>query len=114
MCLNCFCALLNLTRAVAVINDAHIDEFSPDHYQYAVTFLVCSFLSLYQIYLMHHPQKRRHSLACATLGSICLCQIYLWEYRTNILILFHITVACLGTFVIFTRKVSHKLPQYSL
>ncbi|KAL3831851.1 hypothetical protein ACJMK2_023550 [Sinanodonta woodiana] len=113
--LNCFCALLNLSRGIVVINEAHIDSvYDSEHYQYGATFLICCFLSLYQIYLIINPLRRRKALACATLASNCLCQLYLWEYRNNLQILFHVTVACYGTFVIFTRKVQEKLPQYTL
>lgn len=112
--LNCFCAFLNLTRGLSVINDAHIENFDTDHYQYAAAFFICCALSLYQVYLMCYPLKKRKALACATVASICICQLYLWEYRNNYQIVFHIIVACLGTFVIFTRKVQEKLPQYTL
>lgn len=114
ICLNCLCAFMNFTRGITVINDAHIDDFSKDHYQNAASFIFCSFLLLFQIYLMCYPRKQRKPLACATLGSVCLCQLYLWELRNNVQIFFHVTVACYGTFVIFTRPVQEKLPQYTL
>ena len=63
---------------------------------------------------MVYPLRRRKPLACATLGSICICQLYLWEQRSNIGLMFHVTVACYGTFVIMTRQVQGKLPQYTL
>lgn len=112
--LSLFCAMLNLTRGLAVINDAHIESYDSDHYQYAATFILNSLLLVYQVYLLCVPVKTRRPLACATLFSICLCQLYLWEYRNNYLIIFHIIVAVYGTFVIFKRKVQQKLPQYTL
>ncbi|XP_048754228.1 vesicle-trafficking protein SEC22a-like isoform X1 [Ostrea edulis] len=114
ICLNSLCAVLNFTRGVAVINEAHIEDFARDHYQNAASFIFCSFLLLFQVYLMCYPRKQRKPLACATLGSVCLCQLYLWELRNNVQIFFHVTVACYGTFVIFTRPVQEKLPQYTL
>lgn len=72
------------------------------------------FFLIFQVYLMCYPRKQRKPLACATLGSVCLCQLYLWELRNNVQIFFHVTVACYGTFVIFTRPVQEKLPQYTL
>ncbi|XP_033735755.1 vesicle-trafficking protein SEC22a-like [Pecten maximus] len=112
--LSLFCAVLNLTRGLAVINDAHIEDYDSDHYQYAATFILNFILLLYQVYLLCVPVKTRRPLACATLFSICLCQLYLWEYRNNYLIIFHFIVAVFGTFVIFKRKVQEKLPQYTL
>ncbi|ESO82206.1 hypothetical protein LOTGIDRAFT_223470 [Lottia gigantea] len=112
--LNILCACLHLVRGVAVMNDEHLHEFSSDLFQYGVTFMLCSVFFLYQIYLMVCPTKMRKPLACGTLGSICLCQLYLWEYRTNVEILFHVCVGCTATFVIFTRKIQQKLPQYNL
>ncbi|OWF43535.1 vesicle-trafficking protein SEC22a-like [Mizuhopecten yessoensis] len=112
--LSLFCAVLNLTRGLAVINDAHIEDYDNDHYQYAATFILNCLLLVYQVYLLCVPVKTRRPLACATLFSICLCQLYLWEYRNNYLIIFHFIVAVFGTYVIFKRKVQEKLPQYTL
>ncbi|KAH3720059.1 vesicle-trafficking protein SEC22a-like [Dreissena polymorpha] len=115
--LSCFCALLNFTRAVHIINDTHAhigQEFDTEHYQTGATFFVCCFLSLYQSYLICYPHKRRKALACATLGSICVCQLYLYEHRSIFGLIFHVTVACYGTFVIITRQMQSKLPQYTL
>lgn len=78
------------------------------------SFLMFSLVHSFQVYLMCYPRKQRKPLACATLGSVCLCQLYLWELRNNVQIFFHVTVACYGTFVIFTRPVQEKLPQYTL
>ncbi|WAQ94139.1 SC22A-like protein [Mya arenaria] len=90
----CFCALLNFSRGVHIINDthAHMDT----------AYLIC------------YPHKRRAALACATLSSICVCQLYLYEQRSVLGLGFHIMVACYGTFVIVTRKMQSKLPQYTL
>ncbi|XP_052797135.1 vesicle-trafficking protein SEC22a-like [Mya arenaria] len=110
----CFCALLNFSRGVHIINDthAHMDTtFDIDHYQTGFTFIVSCFLSLYQAYLICYPHKRRAALACATLSSICVCQLYLYEQRSVLGLGFHIMVACYGTFVIVTRKMQSKLPQ---
>ncbi|KAK3108864.1 hypothetical protein FSP39_017527 [Pinctada imbricata] len=112
--LNCLCAFLNLTRGIAVINDAHVEDTSSDHYQYAASFLLCCFFSLYQIYLMCCPLRKGKSLAVATLICTCLCQLYLWEYRNDYQIFFHIVVTFLSTYIVFTRQVPGKLPQYTL
>lgn len=115
--LSCFCAVLNFSRGVHVLNEthSHIDAtFDIEHYQTGATFFVCCFLSLYQAYLICNPLKRRKPLACATLGSLCICQLYLWEHRSIFGLIFHVTVACYGTFVIMTRQVRNKLPQYNL
>ena len=77
-------------------------------------YLHIKFVYLFQAYLIYYPLKRRKSLACATLGSLCICQLYLWEHRSIFGLVFHITVACYGTFVIMTRQVRNKLPQYTL
>ncbi|KAL4222870.1 Vesicle-trafficking protein S22a [Mactra antiquata] len=115
--LSCFCGVLNFSRGVHIMNDthSHIDStFDSEHYQTGATFLVCCFLSFYQAYLICYPLKRRKALACATLGSICMCQLYLWEHRSIFGSIFHVTVACYGTFVIMTRQLQSKLPQYTL
>ncbi|XP_064614179.1 vesicle-trafficking protein SEC22a-like [Liolophura sinensis] len=114
ICLDLFCSALNLTRGVAVINEGHVDDFGSDLFQYGLTFILLCFLSLFQVYLQVIYVKTRRALACGTLGSICLCQLYLWEQRNNYQIVFHVTVACVSTFVIFTRNIQQKLPEYSL
>ncbi|KAK6165252.1 hypothetical protein SNE40_022212 [Patella caerulea] len=112
--LNILCAFLHLARGIAVIQDGHIEDYSSDLFQYGLTFMLCCGFFLYQVFLMCFPTSMRKPLACGTLGSICVCQLYLWEYRTNVEILFHVCVGCTATFVIFTRKIQEKLPQYNL
>ncbi|XP_046585306.1 vesicle-trafficking protein SEC22a-like [Haliotis rubra] len=112
--LNILCSLLNLTRGVSVMNDGHIDSLDSETFQYAVAFFLCFLFFGYQVYLMSCPTSMRKPLACATLGSICLCQLYLWEHRTSVQVLFHVTVGCAATFTIFTRQIQEKLPQYNL
>lgn len=117
LALSCLCALLNFTRGVHMMNDthSHIDSsFDSGHVQTCVTFFIGCFLSLYQAFLIFYPLKQQRPLACATLGSLCLCQLYLWEHRSLSGLMFHVTVACYGTFVIFSRKLEAKLPQYTL
>ncbi|XP_041365906.1 vesicle-trafficking protein SEC22a-like [Gigantopelta aegis] len=112
--MNVFCSCLNLARAILLMNEGHIDDFDSEVYQFGALFLLCCLFFSYQVYLMCWPTNMRKPLACATLGSICLCQLYLWEHRTSIQMLFHITVSCTATFVIFTRQIQEKLPQYNL
>ncbi|XP_046335994.2 vesicle-trafficking protein SEC22a-like [Haliotis rufescens] len=112
--MNILCSFLNLTRGVSIMNDGHIDSLDSESFQYAVAFFLCFLFFGYQVYLICCPIGMRKPLACATLGSICLCQLYLWEHRTSVQMLFHVTVGCAATFTIFTRQIQEKLPQYNL
>ncbi|XP_029646162.1 vesicle-trafficking protein SEC22a [Octopus sinensis] len=113
--MSALCSALHLLHGFNVLGTGVVDVYDEDFTQYAAAFFISFFLTGFQIYLMLVPVKKKTALAGATLASICLCQLYVWEYKNSIIAtLFYVAVASFTTFIICTRRLEEKQKQYML
>uniref|UniRef100_A0A0L8HM77 Vesicle-trafficking protein SEC22a/c C-terminal domain-containing protein n=2 Tax=Octopus bimaculoides TaxID=37653 RepID=A0A0L8HM77_OCTBM len=113
--MSALCSALHLLHGFNVLGTGVVDVYDEDFTQYAAAFFISFVLTGFQIYLMLVPVKKKTALAGATLASICLCQLYVWEYKNSIVaILFYVAVASFTTFIICTRRLEEKQKQYML
>ncbi|XP_068604243.1 vesicle-trafficking protein SEC22c [Brachionichthys hirsutus] len=104
--LNILCASLNIIRGVHIIEYTFQDDY--EGIWNVVAFLlafVCCVLQCH-LYLFHSPLKKHKSFAL--LSVIVLCNLFLVGLRNVWQLIFHISVACLSTFLIFTRKLQDR------
>ncbi|KAM4606274.1 vesicle-trafficking protein SEC22c [Polymixia lowei] len=105
--LNIMCASLNLIRGV------HLTEYTfQDDYEgiwNVVAFLLAFVCCVFQchLYLFHSSLKKFKSVTL--LSVIVLCNTYLFGLRNIWQLLFHMSVACLSTFLILSRKLKDRI-----
>ncbi|XP_068160207.1 vesicle-trafficking protein SEC22c isoform X2 [Antennarius striatus] len=104
--LNIMCASLNIIRGIHIIEYTFQDGY--EGISNVVAFLlafVCCVLQCH-LYLFHSSLKKHKSFAL--LSVVVLCNLYLLGLRNVWQLIFHISVASLSTFLIFTRKIKDR------
>lgn len=115
LAMSIMCLILHLIHGLNVVSTGHMDIYDEYFTQYAAAFFISFVLTAFQIYLMLFPSKQKKPLATATLISICLCQVYVWEYKSSLIVIsFYIMVAFFTTCIIFSRRLEEKQQHYML
>ncbi|KAM8882681.1 vesicle-trafficking protein SEC22c isoform 1-T2 [Synchiropus picturatus] len=104
--LNIMCASLNMIRGVHLLENTFQDDYEGMWNVVAFFLAFVSCVLQCHLYLFHTCRKTVKALVL--LGAIVLCNVYLLGFRNVWQLLFHISVACLSTVLILTRRLQDK------
>ncbi|ELU14829.1 hypothetical protein CAPTEDRAFT_178637 [Capitella teleta] len=108
------CSMLNITRGMSIINHGHFDEDDAYAYRYGATFLFSAFISSVQIYRMFYFGHWRLLKTSLLFLLQCVCIYLLSDFRNFIQIVFHISVSLFASVMTLGRRLTEKLPGYSV
>lgn len=105
--LNIVCASLNLIRGVHLFENAFQNDYESIWSVVAFLLAFISCLCQCHLYVFHSSLKKLK--AYTLLSVIVLCNLFLLGLRNVWQLIFHISVACLSTVLILSRKLQDKV-----